>query len=1131
MSIRVALTHITHYKYDRLIRMSPHVVRLRPAPHTRTPILSYRLKVAPEKHFLNWQQDPYSNYLARLAFPEPAAELRVEVGLVAEMTVINPFDFFVETAAEKYPFQYESVLQKELQPYLHAGPAGCELSRLVALHQKKKLRSIDFLVEINRDIHQRLKYTVRLEPGVQSPEETLRLKQGSCRDFAWLQVNLMRHLGLAARFVSGYLIQLVADVKPLDGPAGTPVDFTDLHAWTEVYLPGAGWIGLDATSGLLTGEGHIPLACTAEPSSAAPVSGLVDECKTEFSFDMTVKRIYETPRVTKPYKQEQWTQIALTGQRVDDDAVAADIRMTMGGEPTFVSIDDMDGPEWNSAALGPKKKLLGAELLKRLQKRFAPGGLLHHGQGKWYPGESLPRWSFACFWRKDGQPIWNDPQLIADEANTSLYDSVHARRFINALIERLGEGAASEHILPAYEDVWYYLWKERRLPVNVNPLDNKIDNPEDRARLARVFEAGLDKVVGYALPVRNIGSAGSGFWQTGAWFFRPEKMFLIPGDSPIGYRLPLDSLPWVGKVDYPYTYPRDPMEKLPPLPRTARQGFIRRAPSTVQPLGFREQTADDYISPDGSMSPEMLKEYRRLLAASSTENVEPGKPAPWIIRTAICVEPRNGVLRIFMPPLRYAEDYIDLVARIEDTARALNMPVMFEGYPPPPDPRLNVLKVTPDPGVIEVNIHPASTWQEAIDITTGLYDDAHHTRLGTENFMLDGRHSGTGGGNHIVVGGTTPADSPFLRRPDLLRSLLTFWHNHPSLSYLFSGLFIGPTSQAPRVDEGRADNTYELQLANEQIARQGRHTPAWTVDRIYRNLLVDLTGNTHRAEFCIDKLYSPDTSSGRLGLVEFRGFEMPPHPHMSLAQQLLIRALISEFWHRPYSAELVRWGTQLHDRFLLPHFVEEDFRDVLNSIKGYNLSPEWFAPHLEFRFPMIGEFTAPHMGGVEVQLRQAIEPWNVLGEEPGGGGTVRYVDSSLERLEIKARGLIDGRHALACNTIEIPLHPTGAQGEYVAGIRYRAWQPAACLHPTIGIHTPLIFDLVDKWNGRSVGGCTYHITHPGGRSYDTFPVNGFEAQARRAARFFKFGHTPGELRIKIAGRSKDFPLTLDLRRV
>lgn len=1131
MSIRVALRHTTEYKYDRFVRMSPHVVRLRPAPHTRTPILAYRLKVSPEKHFLNWQQDPYANYQARLTFPEPSSELRIDVELLAELTVINPFDFFVESAAEKYPFTYDPVLLKELQPYLQVHPAGGELSRLIAAHKSKRGRAIDFLVDINRDIHQRLQYVIRMEPGVQCPEETLKLKRGSCRDFAWLLVNLARHLGLAARFVSGYLIQLAADIKPVDGPAGTPVDFTDLHAWAEVYLPGAGWIGLDSTSGLLTGEGHIPLACTAEPSSAAPVTGLVDECKAEFSFHMAVERILETPRVTKPYTPEQWARIEALGRKVDEESRDVDIRLTIGGEPTFISIDDMDGAEWNTAALGPRKRLLAGDLLRRLQTRFAPGGLLHHGQGKWYPGESLPRWSFSCFWRKDGRPIWSDPRLFADERQTYHFDINDARRFAASLIEKLGEGVSGEHLIPAYEDVWYYLWKERRLPANVDPLNNKLENPEDRARLAKIFEQGLDRIVGYALPLRNAGSAGSGIWETGPWFFRAERMFLIPGDSPMGYRLPLDSLPWVAKTDYPYIYPPDPMEKLPPLPGGPRQRFIRGTSQSQPAVGFREQSLDDPPMTGRAPSVESPKESARPAIATGADTIELGQSAAWVIRTALCVEARDGIVRIFMPPLRHTEDYLDLAGRIEATAAELDMPVTLEGYPPPGDPRMNLLKVTPDPGVIEVNIHPASTWQEAIEITTGLYEDARQARLGTEKFMLDGRHSGTGGGNHIVVGGSTPADSPFLRRPDLLRSLVSFWHNHPSLSYLFSGLFVGPTSQAPRADEGRVESTYELEIANRQINTVGPHTPAWMLDRIYRNLLVDLTGNTHRAEFCIDKLYSPDSASGRLGLVEFRGFEMPPHPQMSLTQQLLLRTLILEFWRRPYQAPLVRWGSELHDRFLLPYFVEADFHDVLASLRSHPLEPEWFAPHLEFRFPMIGDFTSPSTGGVEVRLRQAIEPWNVLGEEPGGGGTVRYVDSSLERLEIKVTGLVDGRHVLACNMIEIPLHPTGRRGEYVAGVRYRAWQPAACLHPTIGIHSPLIFDLIDTWNDRSVGGCTYYTAHPGGRVFSTFPVNSFEAQSRRAARFFKFGHTPGSLNLRRIERSNEFPFTLDLRRV
>jgi uncharacterized protein (DUF2126 family)/transglutaminase-like putative cysteine protease len=1123
MAIRVALNHVSHYRFDRAVGLSPHVVRLRPAPHARTPIHAYSLKVSPQEHFLNWQQDPYGNYLARLVFPEKAKELRIEVDLVAEMTVINPFDFFVEPAAATYPFVYEAVLKRELAPYLETKPHGPLLSKLLKEVRREGAVTIDYLVEINQAVHKAISYNIRMEPGVQTPEETLGGACGSCRDFAWLLVNLLRHLGLAARFVSGYLIQLVADVKSLDGPSGTAVDFTDLHAWAEVYLPGAGWVGLDATSGLFTGEGHISLACTAEPISAAPITGATDKCEVEFDFSMTVKRIYEDPRVTKPYTEEQWAEIAALGHKVDARLKGGDVRLTMGGEPTFVSVDDMEGAEWNTEALGAKKRELSGKLIKRLRKRFAPGGVLHYGQGKWYPGESLPRWSLGCYWRKDGRPVWEDEGLVADDETSYGHDEGTAKRFMETLVSKLNSEAGrvrAEHLIAGFEDAFYYLWKERRLPVNVDPFKSRLKEKEDRERLAKVFEQGLDKVVGYALPLRAVGAPGSGLWQSGAWFFRPERMYLIPGDSPMGFRLPLDSLPWAVPGDLPQVYERDAAEAegALPDPRERQMKFVKPAETRV-PADWREQVLDE-----GDVE-------------GDARSRRPGnqESAAWIVRTALVVEARRGKLHVFMPPMRYVEDYFDLVARLEETAKELGTPIAVEGYTPPHDPRVNVLKVTPDPGVIEVNVQPVTDWDEAVRVTEGLYEDAHFSRLGTEKFMLDGRHTGTGGGNHIVVGGAVPKDSPFLRRPDLLKSLVGYWHNHPSLSYLFSGMFIGPTSQAPRADEGRADTLYELEIAMREAGRwaggPGNVQP-WLVDRLFRHLLVDLTGNTHRAEFSIDKLYSPDSSSGRLGLVEFRGFEMPPHARMSLTQQLLLRALIARFWEKPYDVELVRWGTELHDRFMLPHFVEADFADVLRDTNeaGFGLRKEWFAPHFEFRFPMFGMIEAEAAGGMRVEIRQAIEPWYVLGEEPAGGGTARYVDSSVERVQVKVEGAVNTRHVVAVNGVMVPLHPTGRNGEYVAGVRYRAWQPPSCLHPTIGTHTPLVFDVVDRWNGQAVAGCQYHVAEPGGRAYDVFPVNAFAAEARRVARFSKFGHTPGAMQVREVERTREFPLTLDLRR-
>lgn len=1130
MAILVALNHVTRYRYDRPVTLSPQVVRLRPAPHTRTPIRSYSLRVLPAKHFVNWQQDPYANYQARLVFPELTREFRVEVDLVAEMTAINPFDFFLEPDAEMYPFTYDPVLQRELVPYLETTEPGPLLKELLKSCQRKDVRSQDFLVEINTKINHLLKYLIRLEPGVQSVEETLAMRTGSCRDFAWLLVNLFRHCGLAARFVSGYLIQLTADVKSLDGPSGTETDFTDLHAWVEVFLPGAGWVGLDATSGLFTGEGHIPLACTAEPSSAAPISGAVDECEAEFEFSMSVRRVREDPRVTKPYTEEQWEIIESMGHTVDAFLDKHDVRLTMGGEPTFVAIDHVDAPEWNTTAQGTHKRRLAGELIKRLHHRFSQGGLLHYGIGKWYPGESLPRWALACYWRKDGRPIWNDPTLIADGVDQHHHTDVTARAFLQNLTDRLQGDVTFSHALAGYEDVWYYLGKERRLPVNVDPLNNNLKNPEDRLRMAKIFEQGLNKIVGYVLPLRPIGDPGEGIWQTGAWFLRPERLYLIPGDSPMGLRLALDSLPWVAESQYPQFYPRDPMQDLPKLPDVHDgQQYRPGAPEPERQANLREQQWK-LAEEGGSLA---LVQYRARLSENPSQKPELGQSAPYVVRTAICVEPRNGTLHVFMPPMHYVEDYLELLARIEETTAELKTPVIIEGYTPPDDPRVAHMKVTPDPGVIEVNVHAVKTWQEAVSVTTGLYEDAHFSRLGTEKFMLDGRHIGTGGGNHIVIGGATPGDSPFLRRPDLLKSLVAYWHNHPALSYLFSGLCVGPTSQAPRADEGRPEMVYELEIALNELARQqGVQAAPWLADRIFRNLLIDLTGNTHRAEFCIDKLYSPDSSSGRLGLVEFRGFEMPPHPRMSLAQQLLLRTLIARFWKTPYDTPLVRWGTELHDRFMLPHYLADDFNDVLvdTAASGFALNTDWFTPHFEFRFPLLGEIESVAAGGMTLEFRQAIEPWNVLGEEPGAGGTVRYVDSSLQRLQVKASGLISTRHILAVNGVVLPLNATGRNGEFIAAVRYRAWQPGACLHPTIGVHTPLVFDVVDTWNDQAVAGCTYYVSHPGGRSFDQFPVNAFEAESRRMARFVKFGHTPGVLRPRKVERSREFPLTLDLRR-
>jgi uncharacterized protein (DUF2126 family)/transglutaminase-like putative cysteine protease len=1091
--IRVALEHRTTYRFDRPVRLSPHVVRLRPAPHCRTPVLAYSLRVDPEAHFLNWQQDPFGNYLARLVFPDVAEALDITVDLIADMTVINPFDFFVEEGAEAYPFRYEAGLAHQLVPYLVTDPAGPLLTAWVedarASIGAGRVPINDFLVELNRRVHGDVAYTIRMESGVNAPEETLAKGVGSCRDSAWLFVQILRRMGLAARFVSGYLVQLVADRVPLDGPAGPSADFTDLHAWAEVYVPGAGWLGLDPTSGLFAGEGHLPLACTPEPESAAPVAGATDPCEVSFEHTNVVRRVQEDARVTKPYTDEQWTRIDALGRAVDADLVAGDVRLTVGGEPTFVSIGNMEAPEWNTAADGEHKRALAWDLTRRLATRFAPGGIVHHGQGKWFPGELLPRWNYGVYWRADAEPLWRDPTLLAGPGAAGVGDDGSpgdgapgegatgdgARALALEIAGRLG--IPSDCCAPAYEDPAHRLWQEASLPPGLPP------DRDARAELVARLDADRGEPAGWVLPVHRCVEGGG--WGTSRWRTRRAHLFLVPGDSPVGLRLPLSTLAW---APLPPDPPRSPFEARRPL---SQPGGTPVAPARVVP---------------------------------------PGEAPP----TAVCTEVRGGTVRVFLPPVQELEHWIELVRAVEDAVASRGAAVILEGYPPPADPRLCRLAVGSDPGVVEVNVHPVASWPEMVTTVTGLYEDARQARLGTEKFALDGTHTGTGGGNHMTLGGPTAADSPLLRRPDLVRSLVTYWQHHPSLSYLFSSRFVGPTSQAPRVDEARHDSLDELEIAFGELDQLDDEARPWMVDRLLRHLLVDVSGNTHRAEFCIDKLFSPEGEQGRLGLVEMRAFEMPPHPRMALVQALLVRALVARCWNDPYRSRLVRWGTELHDRFLLPWYVAADAGEVLDDLRahGYPFEPAWLDPFVEFRFPRLG---AVDVDGARIELRGAIEPWPVLGEEVTAAGTARAVDSSVERLQVLVAGMTDGRHVLTCNQVRVPLSPTAAPGVSVAGVRYKAWKPPSALHPTIDVHTPLVFDLVDTWNGRSLGGCTYHVAHPGGRHEERFPVNANEAEARRTCRFQPFGHTPGPVDVALCrvpdnAGGQGYPRTLDLRR-
>jgi len=1043
MTTKIALHHKTSYRYDRLVQLSPHIIRLRPTPHCKMSILAYSLTVTPKNYFINWQQDPFGNYLARIVFPEKSRELMIEIDLIAELPIINPFDFFLENYVETYPFCYDSQLSSELFPYFKKEPSSYELQTWLHSFSKDQQNTMTFLNRVNEGVSQRIQYVSRMDPGVQSCVHTLKTKTGSCRDLAWLLVQTLRYLGFAARFTSGYLIQLKSNA-PLQKEAHPILnDFTDLHAWVEVYLPGAGWIGLDPTSGLLVGENHIPLCCTPDPISSAPVTGQTDLCQVDFNVNMSVKTLIDVAPLSKPFSENEWQYIDKLGKSIDLKLNAMDVRLTMGAEPTFVSQDHPEENEWSIFALGKQKKEMADSLLQLLFYAFAKGGVIQYGQGKWCSGELQPRWSLNCYWRKDGLKIWTNQDLLAAEMSTTDYCTRDLQPWMNHLVEQL-------HLSPEF--------------------------------IRTAYEKDTEAPQGLVLPLAY--DEENEAWISEHWHFAQNRLTLTPGDLALGYRLPLtdiilkENLDLTGSVETP-----------------------------AQSLNFNTNQDECIIKKNTLQNP--LKSTDRII-------------------TAVCIEIRRSHLFVFLPPLKKVTHYFNLLSKIENVAEKLSVPLVLEGYDPPRDPLLLGIHLTPDPGVLEVNIQPIYCWNELVTSITTLYEKACLVRLTTEKFMLDGRQVGTGGGCHITLGGQSCEDSPFLRRPDLLRSFLLFFQNHPSLSYLFSGQYIGPTSQAPRIDEARHESLYELEIALQQLPMD-KACDFELINRLLRHLLVDMTGNTHRTEICIDKLFSPDTLMGRQGLIELRAFEMCPNSSLCLLQMLLIRTFVCHFWEQPYQGDLIRWGTELHDKFMLPHFIWQDFNSIITLLnrEGYDFNIEWFQTFFEFRFPQYGEM---HLGDIHLELRMALEPWNVLGEEIAHSSSSRTVDVATERLQIKITGINTKRHIVTCNHRILPLHPTGKLGEYIAGIRFKAWQLPSTLHPNLPVNKVLVFDVYDKWNKCSLGGCTYYVSHPGGRTYDNYPINAEEAEGRRISRFKTHGHSPNMKQPSIELPNNECPYTLDLRR-
>ncbi len=1027
MTTRVALTQRYEYQFSRPVQLSTHWLRLRPAPHTQCSISAYSLRIDADPVWLNWLRDPFENHLARLDLPDPVASLMIEVDLIANLDPVNPFDFLVEPYAASYPFDYPDQLRKELAPYLRTGKLGPRLTKFFQTVERTSGYITEQIGAINQHVADSISAAGPGKPGPVDLETVLEKGRGTAWELAWLLTLTLRSVGLAARMTQGYRIFIHAEAD---------VDTASNHAWSEVFLPGAGWIGLDPCGGVFINEGYIPLASAPEPLRVLPIAGYRESCDETFNQTISTRRLSPKPS-TWPLSDSQWTDLQSLGAYIDADLNEQNINLAMANGLSFVSANDVQSLEWNIAALGPGKRFTAEQLLQRLWRRLAPGGVLHVGQGEQFGGEALPRWNLNCFARADGKPVWRNAALLEWGNNKQSVSLEDAEQLADQITHALG--LSSKFVMPAYEDGLQKLWSNRDSLDNI-PSAEELNDPEKRRALAATLSSSQAHVVGYVLPLR--WDAGHERWSSGRWQFRRDALYLLSGSSPLGYRLPLESLP-----------------------------VANGAPTEMDPE--RCQFDERGLLPDmhGELSAR-LSSYGRIQAKPPAADAKTADAAP---RTALCIEVRDNRLYIFMPPLTHLEHYLGLLAVIEHAAEALALPLTLQGYEPPQDCRLRRFKLEPQAGILKVWLPEAHGWQQQREIIQATYDEADRIGLQGERVINDGRRLPPGGGAELTLGGVTPRESPFLCRPELLRSLVSFWQQHPSLSFFFAGRSIGAGGDAPRPDEGRDESLYELGIALERIPKGEIDTP-WMPDRLLRHLLVDPAGDMQRAEISVDQLYSPDQAGLRLGRVVLRSFEMPPDAKLASLQSLLVMGLLSYFGRQPQKGSLSHWGAALHDRFMLPSLLWQDLCGVLDELNhaGYPFQSEWFEPLRELHFPVLGSV---QLGDIGLELRAALEPWPLLAEETTAAGVARFVDSANERLEVHITGLTPSRYALVCNGRRVPLQPAGMRGEYVAGVRYKASNPPSTLHPTIPPVAVLVFDLVDSWTDKSVGGCTYTPTH------------------------------------------------------
>lgn len=1050
MSTRIALTHHFEQFFDRPVNLATHWLRLHPAPHSKPEIKAWSLRIEPEPHFLNWVKDSFGNHQARLDFPEPVNRFCLKMDFLANLKPVNPFDFIVESYANHYPFAYPEQLEKELKPYLQLPAATTAVSSFLDSLPKDKLYIVEKLSQINLAVHNRLNIKTA-PPGDIDLEKALKTGEGSPSESAWLLTVSLRSLGLAARFTSGYRLVLVNDPKSHDEPSaglGGSSDTAALHAWSEVYLPGAGWIGLDPAAGIFINECYIPLASTPAPQRALPWI-------REFSKDhdhveplasqesVKVRRLLPKPAAST-YSETQLADMEATGQYIDTRLNSDGLHLAMASSISFTASNGYS--EWINFALGYNKRIIAETLLDDLKESLAPGGVYQQGQGEWFSGENLPRWSLSCYYRADGIPLWRNPALMV-AASTSGEDG-HSFNTGSCKLkdaETLGQilaknlGLSTDKLIPAYEDPLYRLWSSPE--GTITPPAETLNDPEQRRRFAAQLSEQQQEPAGYVLPLRWDGVQHT--WTTSSWQFRRNALYLMPGNSPLGYRLPLASLPAQEAATREITPDRCPFEERPLLSEIFGEACARL--TTYQPTP--PTTADENL------------------------NLE----APSI--TALCIQVRNGYLHLFLPPLTHLEHWLDLLAVIEDTATQLQLPIALEGYAPPPDYRLLNFKLEPDVGILRLTLPMADNWESLRNNLQTAYEKGWNLGLLNERIADNGRRQPPGGGSEIILGGQQPKLSPFLNKPELLRSLISFWQRHPSLSYLFAGRMIGPSGPAPRPDEGRDDALYELDIALSRLPGNESATP-WVSDRVLRHILIDPAGSIHKAEIRIDQLYGPDRSNQRQGRISIGSFETAPTPQQALAQNLLVRALLDYFATRPYDKGTINFGSALHDKFMLPEILWEDLQDVIGELNSVKLpiQTEWYKPFIEQRFPLLGKIAADE---VVVELRTAHEPWPLLAEEVVGGSVTRFLDSANQRIQVSVSGYLPSRHILLCNGLPVPLQAGKIRGRYVGGVRYKVWNPPSTLHPTLPALSSLVFDLVDAHTGRICCGCTWIPTRPG----------------------------------------------------